>query len=152
MWSPSFLFPAPLPWFWLYQLCRPLAPSLQHTLQCIHFCSHLHHLSLKDTSMIALTPLLWSHLFESFVLVYQVAIKKYTTDWTAYKQQTFIRPSSGDFQSEIKGPAWLGEGPLLSCRLFVVSPHDLWISFIRAPTSFRGSTVITWSPPTGRIS
>ena len=64
--SPSFLFPEPLPWFWLYQLHRLLAPSLQHTLQRIHLWSHLHHLSLKDTSMVALTPLLWSHLFNHF--------------------------------------------------------------------------------------
>ena len=64
--SPSFLFPEPLPWFWLYQLHRLLAPSLQHTLQCIHLCSHLHHLSLKDTSLpvaVAL-PKATDHLYQ----------------------------------------------------------------------------------------
>ena len=43
--------------------------------------------------------------------------------WVAYKQQKFITHTSGDRESEIRAPGWMGEDPLPGCRLLAVSSH-----------------------------
>ena len=72
--------------------------------------SHFYHTQVTSPSLLFCLSL--------FRLLYQN-----TTAWVHYKQQKLISHGSRHWESGIRTRAWLGEGPLLGCRLLVVPPH-----------------------------